>query len=405
MIQMGRKRLLVILPKLKDCGGDLRKKWYVEYSLRDPQSGEMKRFRYYEGFTELTTDKARRDYAEKLISEIKNKLENGEDPFSERKITYQDELIYQTTAARWGNNRESSVNIRSYISEFLQLKKAELAHSSYQTYCSKLRIFCEWMEVSGLAEKNVRVLLEDHIHKFFYYISDGSHVSRRTILKYKQLLHTFFDFLLRNKRAIAVNPVTNIPNLGEKRDEAASPIPDKTRKVLIDYMKEHDPQLLLVCQLEYYCAIRPKECLYLQIRDINLDSATITVRQDISKNGLTESVNIPRQLYDSLSLLLIENYPEDWYLFSRDGFPGKYKLGKNTFRYRFDRIRDKLGLSKRYKLYSFKHTGGVKLVNAGVNTWEIQKHFRHKSIATTEKYLQKRFGVKSTLIKEDFPDM
>ena len=64
-----------------------------------------------------------------------------------------------------------------------------------------------------------------------------------------------------------------------------------------------------------------------------------------------------------------------------------------------------LGLSKRYKLYSFKHTGGVKLVNAGVNTWEIQKHFRHKSITTTERYLQKRFGVKSSLIQEDFPDM
>ena len=169
-------------------------------------------------------------------------------------------------------------------------------------------------------------------------------------------------------------------------------------------MREHDPQLLLLCQLEYYCAIRPKECLYLQIRDINLETASITIRQDISKNGLTETVNMPRQLYEALDdLLKIGNYPEDWYLFSRDGQPGKYKLGKNTFRYRFDRIRDKLGLSKRYKLYSFKHTGGVKLVNAGVNTWEIQKHFRHKSITTTERYLQKRFGVKSSLIQEDFP--
>lgn len=147
-------------------------------------------------------------------------------------------------------------------------------------------------------------------------------------MKYKQLLHTFFDYLLHKKLVVA-NPVTNIPNLGEKRDEAASPIPDKIRNILIDYMREHDPQLLLLCQLEYYCAIRPKECLYLQIRDINLETASITIRQDISKNGLTETVNMPRQLYEALDdLLKIGNYPEDWYLFSRDGQPGKYKLGK-----------------------------------------------------------------------------
>ena len=381
---MARKKSVFILPKLKDCGGDLTKKWYVEYSLRDPQTGEMKRFRHYEGFAELATESARRAHAEKVISTIKNKLNSGEDPFAENHVTYQDELMYQAMVNRWGNNSKGAVSIRVHISEFLQLKKAELAHSSYQTYCSKLRIFCEWVEAGCLANKNVRVISEEHIHNFFYHIVGTGHVSRRTVLKYKQLLHTFFDYLLHKKLVVA-NPVTNIPNLGEKRD---------------------DPQLLLLCQLEYYCAIRPKECLYLQIRDINLETASITIRQDISKNGLTETVNMPRQLYEVLDdLLKIGNYPEDWYLFSRDGQPGKHRLGKNTFRYRFDRIRDKLGLSKRYKLYSFKHTGGVKLVNAGVNTWEIQKHFRHKSITTTERYLQKRFGVKSSLIQEDFPDM
>lgn len=350
---MARKKSVFILPKLKDCGGDLTKKWYVEYSLRDPQTGEMKRFRHYEGFAELATESARRAHAEKVISTIKNKLNSGEDPFAENHVTYQDELMYQAMVNRWGNNSKGAVSIRVHISEFLQLKKAELAHSSYQTYCSKLRIFCEWVEAGCLANKNVRVISEEHIHNFFYHIVGTGHVSRRTVLKYKQLLHTFFDYLLHKKLVVA-NPVTNIPNLGEKRDEAASPIPDKIRNILIGYMREHDPQLLLLCQLEYYCAIRPKECLYLQIRDINLETASITIRQDISKNGLTETVNMPRQLYEVLDdLLKIGNYPEDWYLFSRDGQPGKHRLGKNTFRYRFDRIRDKLGLSKRYKLNRF----------------------------------------------------
>ena len=116
---MARKRSLIILPKLKNCGGDLSKKWYVEYSCRDPQTNEMKRFRFYEGFAELSTAKQREAHAEKIISEIKMKLEKGEDPFSEKRISYQDELIYQATAARWGNQRESVVNVRTYLSDLL----------------------------------------------------------------------------------------------------------------------------------------------------------------------------------------------------------------------------------------------------------------------------------------------
>lgn len=164
---MARKKSVFILPKLKDCGGDLTKKWYVEYSLRDPQTGEMKRFRHYEGFAELATESARRAHAEKVISTIKNKLNSGEDPFAENHVTYQDELMYQAMVNRWGNDSRGAVSIRVHISEFLQLKKAELAHSSYQTYCSKLRIFCEWVEAGCLANKNVRVISEEHIHKFF----------------------------------------------------------------------------------------------------------------------------------------------------------------------------------------------------------------------------------------------
>ena len=156
---MARKRKLLIMPQLKDCGGDLNKKWYVEYSLRDPQTGEMKRFRHYDGFSELKSEMERRVHADKIIAEIKLKLEKGDDPFGSKIITYQDELIYQTTASRWGKEREAIICVRTYLSEFLEMKEAELAHSSYQTYKSKLRIFCEWLENNKLDEKNLGELI------------------------------------------------------------------------------------------------------------------------------------------------------------------------------------------------------------------------------------------------------
>lgn len=119
---MARKKSVFILPKLKDCGGDLTKKWYVEYSLRDPQTGEMKRFRHYEGFAELATESARRAHAEKVISTIKNKLNSGEDPFAENHVTYQDELMYQAMVNRWGND---SRGCRQYQSAHFRIPPTE----------------------------------------------------------------------------------------------------------------------------------------------------------------------------------------------------------------------------------------------------------------------------------------
>ena len=46
---MGRRQMAIVLPHLVDNGGDLSKDWFVEYSVRDPYTGNMKRFREYSG--------------------------------------------------------------------------------------------------------------------------------------------------------------------------------------------------------------------------------------------------------------------------------------------------------------------------------------------------------------------
>lgn len=201
------------------------------------------------------------------------------------------------------------------------------------------------------------------------------------------------------------NPVSNIPNIGIVVDKAPRPIPEQERTKIIAVMRKYDPQLLLVCQLEYYCAIRPNECRLLQVGDVDFENKVIRVPQDKSKNRQTEHVCIPRQLYNAMLKAKLNEYNRDLYLFGAKGVPGVKPLGKNNFRNRFNAFRNRLGLSAEYKLYSFKHSGGVELVNAGVDTWELQRHFRHKSIDTTERYVRKNFAINSDKIKNHFPDM
>ena len=72
---------------------------------------------------------------------------------------------------------------------------------------------------------------------------------------------------------------------------------------------------------------------------------------------------MPTQLVRQLKKEGYANAERGLYLFSASGRPGDRPLGKNYFRCHFNLLRDKLGLSPDYKLYSFKYTGGVALVN------------------------------------------
>lgn len=403
---MGRKKSLIILPHLVDAGGDLSKKWFVEYSCRNPHSGKMERFREYAGFAKLETAEERRALAEEIIRSINGKLASGWSPFTKRKeVTYQDRLISESFAKRWGRERESAVTLRTYLSDFLALKEATVIPHSYQTYRSKLRIFCEWAERQGLDELHVACLTSEHIQDFMRHIVERNDVSRRTVSKYKQILHGFFDYMVKQRGALTENPVSGVQVIGRVTDEAPRPIPDKERKILLDCMRKRDPQLWLFCLMEYYCAIRPNELRLMKTGDIDMEKEVIRVSSTISKNRMTEYVNIPRQLLTLFRKMGIDGMDRELYLFSAGGEPGERPLGKNNFRFRFDRLRNCLGISPEYKLYSFKHTGGVALVNAGIDTWELQRHFRHKSIDTTEHYIRRNFAVKSDKIKNHFPDI
>ena len=48
---------LITLPQLNDCGGDIKKRWFVYYSVKDPRTGKMKRFKYYKGLNKGSREK------------------------------------------------------------------------------------------------------------------------------------------------------------------------------------------------------------------------------------------------------------------------------------------------------------------------------------------------------------
>ena len=403
---MARPKKNIILPRIIDNNGDLSKKWYVEYSVRDPKTDKLNRYREYTGFDKLKTSKERYAHGKKIIARIKDELAMGKMPYMKETISYQDQLIYANVARRWGCEKEGKLSIRSLLSEFLLYKEPTVNEKSLQTYRSKCRIFCEWIESNNFGELPAASISNDIICDYIIYIALEYKLSTRTIDKYIQIIHTFFDWLLKKKKLIVDNPVHDLPKVGSIKDEAARPIPEHDRHRLMQLIQDEDQQLHLVCSMIYYAAIRPNECRLLKVGDIDFEHNCIRVPNTISKNSQTEVVIMPHQLADELRSCGIESWKnKEHYVFGKYRCPGSECLGKNTLRNRFNVFRKRLGLSDTYKLYSFKHTGGINLIQQGINPWALKEHFRHKSITTTERYLKNQRGTNCAELENNFPDL
>lgn len=209
---MSRREAILILPKLNDCKGDLSRPWFVEWGYRLPGIPGMKRERQYKGLN-LPTAVQRKRVADKIIEEKTAWLKSGEYLDGEKRIIYADEIQYRNEARMYGEKKESTITVRTHLSDFLNRVKSQVNPKSYQSYQSKMRIFCSWLDVNNLAGLKVNFITREHLLSFLNFLSEDRELSRMTVNKYLQILHVFFRYLLEEKNVIIDNPVKNMPKV------------------------------------------------------------------------------------------------------------------------------------------------------------------------------------------------
>lgn len=149
---------------------------------------------------------------------------------------------------------------------------------------------------------------------------------------------------------------------------------------------EADPELWLYIQFIYYCALRPNgEVRRLKADDIMLEAGQIRVRGEIAKNKKTQYVKIPAAFLQELQFVRRLD-PDAWLFPSRQDI--SKPIGYNTMTTRHRKFLRELGFGPEYKLYSWKHTGAVEAIRAGVHPKELQIHLRHATLEETDGYLR-----------------
>lgn len=372
---------IITYPHLNDRKGDMSRKWYVEYAYRIAGSSRRRRVRKY--FSSELADE-RYKAAEEYIKIMSEWLKNGG---HEKRANGERVLISDIDSPEHKTYTQHYSRIPTplnRLNRFLSFKNKSLTQKSRECYLCRMKQFAAYMDRKHLGTQYIR---RKDLIEYVEYLA-GLGLSKVTITKAMGIVHSYFNWEI-DEEVISENPCVRLPRLGTVVDQAAAPLSVRDIVRLRDLIRANDPWLWLACEIEYYCAIRPNEMRELKVKDIDIERKTIKVSCVYAKNRQTEFVSIPSVLLNHLKTML-EGVDQDLYVFGRERRPSRVQCGKNRLRQRFNRFRDQLGISTEIKFYSWKHTGAIDAIDAGMQPFQLQQHLRHKSFETTEIYLKKR---------------
>ncbi len=343
------------LPKLYTYSNNLDKDWYVGY--RDDKG---KRIRRFDGINIHKTKSKRLKAANKLLEEITKELLEKE---------FAKDLLL--------------------IEQKLDLQKGVWRPKTYSSYKSKFTIFRNYIATRGISKETIDAF-------FLEYLTYERKVEPQTYNTYIINVGMFLDYIGQKELVEDI------------KKRKANPKPaayyTKTQKqFLISHIKETDETIYHFVQFMYYCFLRPNEIRQLKVCDVLLEEQKIVITGDISKNRKQQYISIPNAFMGQLSQLLQGRNPNSYV------FPGNTihsPMGANTMNRKHRRILKELHFdTDRYKLYSWKHTGAVAAVKAGIHIKQLQIQLRHHSLDQVDMYLR-QLGVQDLNdLKDKFPSI
>ena len=188
----------------------MQKNWFVYYSVKDPRTGKMKRFKYYKGLNKIKVSKARYAKSVEIINELSGKLKSGWNPFiDDTQVIYADQLRYKNIEEIYGKMRASNTTFRLYSNKYLETCE-RASEGSLATYRSKLRVFSTWIE-ANYGEVDVSAVNNKVVLRFFSeFLIGKKELADKTIRCYKQIISNVFDHVVSEGKVMS-NSVYHIP--------------------------------------------------------------------------------------------------------------------------------------------------------------------------------------------------
>lgn len=361
------------------CG----KESYVSYYAFDPESGKMKRKKIMLG--RIKGAKARKKYAQQLIQRLIEELEGGFNPWIEAGHS----LEYRSFKEVTDMYRQ---NLRKMLSEDYVREETFCSYSSY------LKIFTEWAADAGHIIY-IYQLNRQKVSQFLDYILIDRNCTVQTQNNYLAWLKVFCGWLLK-RCYLSTDPTAGISMVKKRRQpKNRCVIPDSELVRLHDHLMASNRHYMLACYLLHYMFIRPREMSFVKVGDIHVKKQTLVLHGDHTKNHNDAIITIPAKIIRLMNELHIFDSPSEYFLFSEDFRPGRWRKPEKSFRdYWLRYVARPLGWPASYKFYSLKDTGITNMLKANTDVISVRDQARHSSILITDTYTPKDIGRANALL-------
>ncbi len=382
------------LCEIRDRGGDLDKRWYIEFWVWDVALAKLIRKVDYIP-AKFKTLPQRYGEAQRLKKEIDAALIGG--------------AFFDSSGKTVQSKKATVKTVHQGLEWFMSEHSGEVGERTREAYRSFFNVFSEFLRDTNLGKMPLTQLDAEHIYSFLTYLTKERKLQNRSRNNYLVWLNTVFHYLVERK-VLEENPAKGIKKL-KTVNSSHVPYTDEQAKTIKEYLRANNPQLFLLCAFIYYTLARPKEIQLLKIRDIKqnkiLFNARVTVsgkEKDLTKNHKSEFVVIPEGLQKLISEFELKNHNSDFFIFGTDGEPGPVPHHRNRSNKRYKLVQEALGITGGQSLYSWKHTGAIKLYQATKDLKKVQRQCRHWSITETDNYIRDLGLFEDDEVEFNFPD-
>jgi integrase len=366
------------IPVMYDANGDLKSRWYVQFSYLNPETQKMQRFRYWVS-TRYKTKTARRKKALDMQEHYTRRLKQGWSPFK-------------------GELPEHTL-LTDAILFILQIKKGQsrgVTGNNYQSVANKVFNYLKCKNLNNLPCYGFTdAMARDIMDKIA--ISKVSNVTYNNNLT---ILRAIFNELVA-RNYFEFNPFKKVKKIKQLQGKI-QPFSKKDFKKFYEYLEIHDPQLLLFCKFLFYTGFRPVEVTRLKIEDIDFANGILTLKAEHHKTGRQRGMKLKDSFL--LDLNFLQDYIPNLHIFSTDNMkPGIKMINTRQIQQRYFDIKEELGLKNR--LYDLKHTMATHLIKQNVNVMDVQFYLGHQDINDTMTYVRSVQEYSSENLKDLIPDM
>jgi len=339
------------------------KRWYVSYYTKAP-SGKQERRRSYGYVNTEKDEKKRMQLLIELQTRVYISLQNGQD-FNEQQV-------------------QSEITIYKITTRMLSEKKDYLKETAYQSIKIKLNPWKEWILLSNMAVKHPTQITKVDVLNYRNWLLQKN-ISNRTINNYVDEVSALFNHIMRTYELINRNPCININRL-PSRSESHVAYTEAEAVKISEYLMTKDPTLLFFIRLISYSFLRTKEARTLQIKHIDFINLRIMLTAQNNKVNKRVWKMIPTIFKEDFIDRNLQEYPNDYFLFGKNGKPGPINVGATFFTKRFKKVKKHFGLSAKHTLYGFRHTSVSMLLRSG-KTWDdVMKLTGHTQYSSFQKY-------------------